>query len=213
MVMIERSWEDFKKNFPWKAMTIGFLVPKVMLFAGISLKMLFVGALSATLWCVGVFSYSAIREKKANIFAAVAFVMIFMRVAVILVSKSPELYMIAQAADSSVYSIAFLASLLFPKSIIQLFAEETVVTLPESIRASGYYKKAWDIVSAVWGAVFALVAVALTAARFIDMRAAVVVDMVSSWPPMVFLIAFTVIFPRWYWTRMVGEAHVKEIVS
>lgn len=211
--MIMRSWDDFKKNFPWKSMTIGFLVPKGMLFAGISLNMLFAGALSATLWCGMVLLYGAMHEKKMNIFAVVAFMMIFMRVAVVLSSKSPELYMIAQAVDSSLYAFAFLVSLLFPRSIIQIFAEEAGVALPESIRTSGFYKRAWDIVSAVWGAVFAVVAVALVAARFIDMKAAVMVDMVSSWPPMVFLIAFTVIFPRWYWTKTIGEAHVKEIVS
>lgn len=46
MTMIKNGWNDFKKNFPWKSMTIGFLIPKGMLFIGISLNALFAGAAS-----------------------------------------------------------------------------------------------------------------------------------------------------------------------
>lgn len=206
-----RSWDDFKKNFPWKAMTIGFLIPKGMLFAGISLKMLFAGALSAVLWCVTVFTVSVLRDRKANVFAIIALAMIFMRIAVILASKSPELYMIAQAVDSSLYAAAFFVSLLFPSSLVQVLAEASGLAMPRSIRASPYYNKAWRIITVVWGAGFALMALLLLIMRLISMRAAVIGDMLLSWPLMVFLVAFTVIFPRRYWGKTIGEAQVREI--
>lgn len=203
-----RSWEDFKKNFPWKAMTVGFLIPKGILFIGISLNMLFPGALLAISWCLAVFLAAHFRERKVNIFALLALVMIFLRIAVILASKSPTLYLFAQALDSALYALVFFVSLLFPRSLIQLFAEASGVAMPDVIRKSPYYDRAWRIITAVWGAVFMIVAVILAMLKMYSLKFAAVVDMLSSWPIMIILIAFTVIFPRWYWTRNIGEIPV-----
>ena len=203
-----KSWEDFKKRFPWKAMTVGFLIPKGILFTGISLNMLFSGALLATLWCLAVFLAAHFREGKVNIFAVFALAMIFLRIAVILASKSPALYLFAQALDSALYASIFFISLLFPRSLIQLFAEASGVAMPDVICKSPYYGRAWRIITAVWGAVFMVVALILLMLEIHSLKSAAIVDMIASWPVMVILIAFTVIFPRWYWTKNIGEIPV-----
>ncbi len=205
------SWNDFRKSFPWKAMTIGFLIPKGMLFIGISLNMLFPGAVLAVIWCLIVYVNGAISGSKVNIFMVLALVMILLRVAVILASESPSLYLIAQALDSAVYAAIFFVSLLLPRSIIQIFAEASGIVIPDAIHRSLYYNKAWKIVTAVWAAAYMLVAIILAILKMGSMKSVAIVDMLSSWPLMIVLIAFTVIFPRWYWKIKLGEAAVRDI--
>lgn len=205
------SWNDFKKNFPWKAMIIGFLIPKGIFFIGISHNMLFGGALLAVAWCVAVSIMAGFRDRKINIFAILTVVLILLRVIVVLASKSPALYLIAQALDSTLYGIVFLGSLCFPTSLIQLFAEASGVVMPDEIRSSPYYRKAWRIITAVWGAVFMLLAAALATLKLGDLGSAAIVDMIAGWPITAALIAFTVIFPRWYWAKKIGLSAVQNI--
>lgn len=201
---MNNSWEDFKKRFPWKEMTIGLLIPKALLFIGISQRRLFAGALAAMAWSLAILGIAVIRSRKVNIFAIFAVIMILVRVIVILASESPALYLFAQSLESALYAAAFFASLAFPRSIIQLFAEEAGVVIPEKIRSSEYYRRAWQIVTAAWAGVYLLVAILLAMLKMGSLKSVAVIDMLSSWPITIVLIAFTVIFPRWYWTRTLG---------
>ncbi|MFH1190221.1 MAG: hypothetical protein V1682_05975 [Candidatus Omnitrophota bacterium] len=198
------GWNDFKKHFPWKAMTVGFLIPKGMLFLGISMDLLFPGALLAVLWCIAVSVAAYLNGRGYNIFVFFALAMIFLRVVVILASRSPALYLLAQALDSALYGLIFLISLLFPRSLIQLLAEASGAAIPDTIRNSPYYVKAWRIVTVVWGVTFILLAVILAVLKMGSLKSVVVVDILASWPPTVVLVAFTVLFPRWYWKRTIG---------
>lgn len=201
---MNRSWEDFKKSFPWKAMTVGFLIPKAVLFIGISRGMLPAGAIAAMIWSLAVCWLALARDRKVNIFAVFAVIMILARVIVILASKSPSLYLFAQALESALYAAAFFASLAFPRSIIQMFAEESGIHIPEKVRTSGYYRKAWQIVTCVWAGVYLFVAVLLAMLKMASLKSVAAIDMLSSWPITIILIAFTVIFPRRYWTKKLG---------
>ena len=202
---MNRGWEDFKKSFPWKDMVIGFLIPKALLLIGISLRMLFAGAAAAMAWSLAVLGIAFIRDRKVNIFAVFAVIMILARVIVILASSSPALYLFAQSLESALYAAAFFASLAFPRSIIQLFAEQTGAKIPEKIRASEYYHKAWQIITAVWAFVYLLVAVLLVMLKISSQKSVAIIDMLASWPVTIVLVAFTVIFPRWYWTKKLGN--------
>lgn len=186
-------------------MTVGFLVPKAILFAGISRHRLFAGAAAAMAWSLGVCVFTFVRSRKTNIFAVLAAILIFVRVVVILLSKSPALYLFAQALESALYAAVFFISLVFPRSIIQLFAEASNVRIPEKIRSSAFYRKAWQIVTAVWATAYLIVAILLVTLKMASMRVAAIIDMASSWPLTAFLIAFTVAFPRRYWTKRLGD--------
>ena len=205
------SWEDFKKTFPWKAMVIGFLIPKIIFFIGISVNMLFPGAILAISWCLSVFIATHLRDSKVDIFATLAVVMILLRIVVVLASKSPKLYLIAQALDYGSCGVFCFISLLLPRSLIQLFAEESGIVMPDVIRNSPYYVKAWRIITVVWGAVFMIIAGILIMLRMGNLGSVAIVDMFAGWVSMIILIAFTVIFPRRYWTRKIGLAAVQSI--
>jgi hypothetical protein len=186
-------------------MTVGFLIPKAILFIGISRGVLFAGAIAAMAWSLAVCWLTLARDQKINIFAVFAVIMILARVIVILVSKSPALYLFAQALESALYAAAFFVSLAFPRSIIQMFAEESGVHIPDNIRTSGYYRKAWQIVTSVWAGVYLFVAILLAMLKMTSLKSVAVIDMLSSWPITIVLIAFTVIFPRLYWTKKFGS--------
>lgn len=199
------NWDDFKKHIPWKAMTFGLLIPKGILFLGISLNMLFPGAVLATLWCLAVSTATYLKERKLNIFALFALAMIFLRVVVIMASRSPALYLIAQALDSALYGLIFLISLLFPRPLIQLLAEASGVIIPEAIRKSPYYEKAWRIITGVWGLAFIFLALILAILKMSSLKSVVMVDMLASWLPTIAMIVFTILFPKWYWKRTIGD--------
>jgi hypothetical protein len=185
-------------------MVVGFLVPKAILFIGISRGIFFAGAIAAMAWSLAVCWLTLARDRKINIFAVFAVIMILARVIVILVSRSPALYLFAQALESALYAAAFFASMAFPRSIIQMFAEESGVHIPSKVRTSVYYRKAWQIVTGVWAGVYLFVAVLLAMLKMGSLRSVAIIDMLSSWPITIVLIAFTVIFPRWYWTKKLG---------
>lgn len=203
--MLSKSWEDFKKVFPWKAMAVGFLIPKIIFLIGIGRGQLFGGAIIAISWCLVVFAVTHLRDRKINIFAALAVIMILARIVVVLASKSPAMYLMIQAIDAAACALALFVSLIFPRSLIQLFAEESGIVMPDMVRNSPYYDKAWRIITAVWGGVFMLVALMLITLKLSNLGSAAIVDILSGWLPTMVLIAFTVIFPRWYWTRNIGQ--------
>lgn len=186
-------------------MVVGFLIPKAILFIGISLRMLFAGAAAAVCWSAGTLWVSRLRSGRTNIFAVLALIMIASRVVVILASRSPTLYLFAQALENALYGAAFFLSLAFPRSFIQLFAEASGARIPEAVRNSHYYCRAWRIITAVWAGVYMLAAVVLVMIRMGSMRSVAIIDMLANWPITIGLIAFTVIFPRRYWTKKLGE--------
>lgn len=199
-----KAWEDFKSNFPWKDLVVGFLVPKAILFAGISARMVLPGAVAATAWSVAVVCVTRVKTGRASIFAILAMISIAARVAAILTTGSGAFYIYAQAVESGLYGAAFLLSLLLPRSLIHIFAEESGAKIPEKVMASAYYRSAWQIITAVWGVTYIAVAAMLVAFRMVSLRWAAAIDVLSNWPVTIGLILFTVAFPRRYWTEKLG---------
>jgi hypothetical protein len=200
-----KVWEDFRGNLPWKDLLLGFLAPKAMLFAGISAHRVFIGAVAAAVWSIAVFWMTLARSKRVNVFAVLAMIAIVARVAVILASRSPVLYIYAQAIESGLYGSVFMLSLLLPRSLIQLFAEGSGVKIPERVKSSAYYRMAWQVITATWGLAYLATAAVLVTFRMVSLKWAAAIDILSNWPVTIGLILFTVTFPRWYWTRKLGD--------
>lgn len=198
---VKSVWEDFKKNFPLKDLVAGFLIPKALLFAGIAYGAVPAGAAAAMLWSVTVVAVSRARRGRANIFAVLAMIAISARVVVVVAGRNPVLYIYAQAMESAIYGAAFLISLMFKRSLMQLFVEAANVRIPEEVKRSVYYRKAWNIVTAVWGGTYICTALIIVLFRMVSMKAAAAIDILSNWPVTIALILFTAAFPRIYWTR------------
>ena len=193
------TWESFKENFPWKDMFLGFLIPKVFFLYGARHGMPFLWGAIAVVWCVGVFYLHQVKTHKVNFFAIFAVIMIMARIIVVLAEKDPRMYLYVLALDNLVVGVIFMASLLFKRSLMQMFADSVSAQIPQEIRRSVYYGKAWRTVTFVWAIAYILFAVALALLKACNLRIVGLIDMLASWPLMAVLFLFTIKFPAWYW--------------
>jgi hypothetical protein len=195
----ESTWKSFKDNFPWKDMFLGFLIPKVFFLYGVRHGMPFLWGAIAVAWCVGVFYLSQVRTHKVNFFAIFAVIMIIARIIVVIAGKNPRMYLYVLALDNLIMGVIFMASLLFKRSLMQLFADSASAQMPQEILRSVYYGKAWRIVTFVWAIVYILFALALVLLKACNLKIVGLIDMLAGWPLMIILFLFTLKFPAWYW--------------
>ncbi|MFH1440516.1 MAG: hypothetical protein ABIH18_00515 [Candidatus Omnitrophota bacterium] len=195
----ESTWKHFKNNFPWKDMFLGFLIPKAFFLYGARHSMPFLWGAIALAWCVGVFYLSHLKAHKVNFFAIFAVIMIIARIIVVIAGKSPRMYLYVLALDNFVVGIIFMASLLFKRSLMQLFADSASAQVPQEILHSVYYGKAWKIVTFAWAIAYILFALVLVLLKSCNLRIVGLIDMLAGWPLVIALFIFTLKFPAWYW--------------
>ena len=195
----ESTWKTFKEKFPWKDMFLGFLIPKVFFLYGARHGMPFLWGAIAVVWCVGVFYLAQVRTHKVNFFAIFGVIMILARIIVVIAEKDPRMYLYVLALDNLIVGVIFMASLLFKRSLMQMFADSVIAQMPQEILRSVYYGKAWRIVTFVWAIVYILFALALVLLKACNLKIVGLIDMLASWPLMVILFLFTLKFPAWYW--------------
>ena len=193
------TWKSFKENFPWKDMFLGFLIPKVFFLYGVRHGMPFLWGSIAVAWCVGVFYLHQVRTHKMNFFAIFAVIMIMARIIVVLAEKNPMMYLYVLALDNLILGAVFMTSLLFKRSLMQMFADSVSAQMPQEILRSAYYGKAWRIVTFVWAIVYILYALVLVLLKASNLKIVGLIDMLASWPLMIILFLFTLKFPAWYW--------------
>ncbi|MCX5707100.1 MAG: hypothetical protein NTW13_05560 [Candidatus Omnitrophica bacterium] len=195
------TWKSLKDNFPWKDMFLGFLIPKVFVLYGARHGMPFLWGAIAIAWCVGVFYLSQVRTHKVNFFAIFAVIMIMARIIVVIAGKNPRMYLYVLALDNLIVGVIFMVSLLFKRSLMQLFADSVSTQIPQEILRSVYYGKAWRIVTFVWAIVYILFALALVLLKACNLKIVGLIDMLASWPLLIILFLFTLKFPTWYWKK------------
>jgi len=195
------TWKSFKENFPWKDMFLGFLIPKVLFLFGVRHGMPFIWGAIALVWCIGVFYFHQIRTHKANFFAIFAVIMIMARIIVVIAAKDPRMYLYVLALDNLIVGVIFMASLLFKRSLMQMFADSANAQIPQEVLRSVYYGGAWRIVTFVWAAVYIIFATVLVLLKACNLKIVGLIDMLASWPLMVILFIFTLKFPGWYWKK------------
>lgn len=193
------TWKSFKENFPWKDMFLGFLIPKVFFLYGARHGMPFLWGGIAIVWCVGVFYLHQVKTHKVNFFAVFAVIMIMARIIVVLAEKDPRMYLYVLALDNLIVGIIFMASLLFKRSLMEMFADSADAQIPRKIKRSVYYGKAWRIVTFVWALAYILFAVVLVLLKAANLRVVGLIDMLAGYPLMIVLFLFTLKFPAWYW--------------
>lgn len=206
----QSAWKSFKDNFPWKDMFLGFLIPKVFFLYGARRNMPFLWGAIAVAWCVGVFYLHQVRTRKVNFFAIFAVIMIMARIIVVLAEKNPKMYLYVLALDNLTVGVIFMASFLFKRSLMQMFADSAGAQVPQEILRSAYYGKAWRIVTFVWAIVYILFALALVLLKACNLRIVGLIDMLASWPLMVILFIFTLKFPAWYWKNNYAKIRAGE---
>ncbi|MCD4785164.1 MAG: hypothetical protein K8T10_15215 [Candidatus Eremiobacteraeota bacterium] len=195
-------FQTLKENFPWKNFTIGLLVPKLIFYTFFHYGNILAGTVVALVWCVGVVLFDYIRSKKIGWFAIIAASLILVRLYAILRKDDPTAYLVVDSLDNMLFGLAFLISLLFPRPLMQIFVEMGDYSkIPEILIKSPYYRKAWAIITAVWGSVMVIEALFIYITKFSNPRISLYIDIFSGWPTWLLLFSFCMWLPRWYWTK------------
>ncbi len=197
----QSTWQIFAQNFPWRDVILGFLIPKIIFLYGLSRKAPFFWGGIAIAWCITVFLIGQARTHKVNIFAVLGLALILVRIVVVVAQRDPRLYLVLVALDEFIFGAIFLVSLFFKRTIIEFFAEAVGLRVPEEIKRSKFYPRAWRIVTAVWGVTYLLFAIALVLLNVNDLKIVGRIDMFAWLPILVALFIFTIAFPRWYWRK------------
>lgn len=197
------TWKSLRENFPWKDMFLGFLIPKVSFLYGARHGMPFLWGAIAIVWCVGVFYLHQVKTHKVNFFAVFGVIMIMARIVVVLVEKDPRMYLYVLALDNFIVGVIFMFSLLFKRSLMEIFADSASAQIPREIKRSVYYGRAWRMVTFVWSLTYILFALALVLLKAANLRFVGLIDMLAGYPLMIALFIFTLKFPPWYFRRKI----------
>ena len=202
------EWEIFKKSVPWRDITLGFLVPKIIFYISMNKPWLFAGILVSMVWCIGLFLIQYLRSRRINWWALAALAMILIQMIPVLIKNDPNMNFIAGAFNNLLLGAVFLVSILIRKPIMQVFAEKAGARrqIPDAILQSQYYGKAWVIVTAAWAAVYIAEAVVLLFLVLNKSEAIVLFDVAAGWPTVVLMIFFSVKFPALYWKAVAAKA-------
>lgn len=202
MQQVPPWWQLMRQKFPRRQFVLGAVVPMLLFYTCKRLGQPLTGALLAGSWGLCVVSTDYWCSRRVNVFAGLAATLAVIELAATAITRSPTWYLAAAAIESGVLGCVFLASLLFPRSLIQLLAEETVG--PEGFSAevqqSRPYQIVWRLLTGVWGGVYLAKALLLLFAQWgLPLEAFLVVRTLLGWPLWVGLFAFSFWFPVWYW--------------
>lgn len=202
------EWAVFKRSVPWRDITLGFLVPKIIFYISMNKPWLFAGVLVSMAWCIGLFLIQYLRSRRINWWALAALAMILIQMMPVLVKNDPNMNFIAGALGNLLLGAVFLVSILIRKPIIQVFAEKAGARaqVPDAILQSPYYGKAWAIVTAAWAAVYIAEAAVLLLLVLNRSEAVIFFDVAAGWPTVVLMIFFSVKFPALYWKAVAAKA-------
>ena len=97
---------------------------------GIHRGMLFMGGVVAMVWCLAAFYLTRVKAHKVNFFAIFAVIMIAARIVVVISKENLRMYLYVLALDNFVVGAAFAVSLLFKRSLMELFADSASSIFP-----------------------------------------------------------------------------------
>lgn len=198
-----------KQIFNWEFF-FSVVIPIIILAVLSHFNMALLGTILAGTLALAASAVKFARVRRVNIYAMI--VAGFSAIGLIgtIISRSPAFYLASPIVCDLVLAAVFLGSLLFSKSLIQVFAEyETKDFFPPALRMHPRYAEVWRILTAGWG--------------FLSLSQALLrVILLRSVPPALyytisslygnistpFFLVFTFWFPRWYWRALLKNFHL-----
>jgi intracellular septation protein A len=186
---------------------LSVIIPIIILAVLSHFNMTLLGAILAGTWALAASAVKFARERRVNIYAMI--VAGFSAIGLIgtIISHSPTFYLASPIISDLVLAVVFLGSLLFSRSLIQIFAEyETKNLFPPELRMHPRYADAWRILTAGWG----ILSLSQALLRMVLLRSVsatlyyTVSSIYGNISTPLFLI-FTFWFPRWYWRALLKK--------
>ncbi|WP_319471617.1 VC0807 family protein [uncultured Pseudodesulfovibrio sp.] len=182
-------------HFPVNRMLVGAVAPVVLYYVCRRLGFAFEGAVAASLWSMGVLGWHYVRERCFDGFSGIAAAYAVSELVGLIVTHDPDWYLLSPIFSDCVMGAVFILSLLLPRSLIQVLAEqshgEAIGTPQDSVL--------WFRLSLLWGGAYVGKGMlALAILKFSTVEAYLTAGAVFGWPLVAGLIAFSVWYPRKY---------------
>ncbi len=165
------------------------------------MRMTLLGTLLAGGWSIGVVLIEWTRTRRLNIYASISAGFSAIGLVGTVISQNPAFYLAAPIAVDLLLAVVFLGSLLFPRPLIQCFAEYQMQhVFPEELRQKPQFRRAWAILTAAWGILSitqALLRIILLASASQSVYYAISTAYGNISTPLLLLLSFW--FPGWYW--------------
>jgi hypothetical protein len=148
-------------------------------------------------WSAVVFAWHYRLTHGADVFSATTFGFACVKASAGLVSQNQTLYLGWASVENIIYGIAFLGSALLSRPLLALYAQR-LYPIPPNVRASGVFRRAFVVTSAVWlcgHALRATLRLWLLLVVQLPLEVYLVVDTMAGWPINISLFAFTAWYP------------------
>jgi hypothetical protein len=177
-------------------LVLGSLLPVVLFYITTQTWGFTWGVLVVLTWSALVFVWHRRRTGGADVFSATTFGFACTKALAGVVSQNQTLYLAFPSLENLVYALAFFGSALLGKPLLSLYAQR-LYPIPESVRATDTFRRAFLVASAVWLIGLTLRATIRLVLLGMELPLGVylVADTVAGWPINSFLVAFTAWYP------------------
>jgi hypothetical protein len=197
-------------KIPWKGFIYGLFIPLMIMHIFEHFQYQLIGIAIAVAVCVIFFVIDITLTKWPCIFPLITtFMVITQYAAGVHAAYHPQSALamsLVPGVDNGLVGLFFLGSL-FTKTPLILFLldKETVERMPVKIKKTPYYLKAWSYITLTWGIAFIIESLLLTTLHIIHSPYEKFLNFVFSWPLVLVLLFFSVMFPSWYWTKNAAD--------
>ena len=191
------------KNIFNKDFVVSAIIPIIIFSVFDKMEMTLNGIILSGVWSIGVVLINFIKEHKINALAVMGASFAGVGVIGTVISKNPTFYLVSPIIKDILIALIFFGSLFLKRSLIQIIVEQSYLkNVPEDFKKQPKYKAAWRIVTIAWGILNISQAVFRTVLLYsVSMSAyyatSTIYDNIST--PL--LLAFSILFPKWYWKR------------
>lgn len=191
------------KNIFNKDFVVSAIIPIIIFSVFDKMQMTLSGIILSGVWSIGVVLINFMKEHKINALASMGAIFAGVGVIGTVVSKNPTFYLVAPIIQDALVALIFFGSLFCKRSLIQIIVEQSYLkNVPEEFKKQPKYKAAWRIVTIAWG----LLSVSQAALRTIllysvSMSSYYAISTIYGNVSGPLLLAFSMLFPKWYWKR------------
>jgi intracellular septation protein A len=197
-----------KATFPYRQFILGALVPVLLFYVFHRFGQPLVGALLAIGWSISLLAITYWHSRRIELFPGLAIPIIIIELIGTLITRNPNFYLASAAVEKILWALLFSGSLILRRPLIQIFAEllnpglGSREFLNQSKIPPQLYRSAWQILTAVWAAIYFLKAFILIFTQLnLSMETFLIFRTATGIPVTVLLFVFSYRFPGWYWAR------------
>lgn len=183
-----------------KDFIVSAIVPVVICLVFNKFNMDLKGIILAGIWSIGVVIFNYIKDHEINALAVITATFSGVGLLGSIISKNPNVYLLAPIVRDAIYALIFFLSILFKRPLIQVIAEQIYLkNVSEEVKKKDSYRSVWVILTAAWGFLnLSQVVVGIILLRYMSISSYFAIITLYSNISSPLLLAFSIAFPKWY---------------